>query len=110
MLDRARSTLQETGGEICFGGRERRVRGLTLLAEGREGDAEASLREALVFTTRHGARVDSLLCALELARLARNRSDAEAERSRLQALYAEFDQGLETRPLRRVRELLDELG
>jgi hypothetical protein len=76
-------------------------------------DAERCFGEALELEHEHGARIEELLCAIGLARVARDQNDvrgiAEA-RARLAPLYAWFSEGLDTRPLRRAQKLLEELA
>ena len=79
-------------------------------ARGEPESAEAELSRAFTIFTRIGARVECLIVATELLRLARGRGDEPAARQRLADLYAGFHGGREYRPLRRARVLLGTNG
>jgi predicted ATPase len=72
---------------------------------------EHYFRKALELATHQGARSLALRAAMSLCRLS---AVGEAERSKdrdcLAAIYATFDEGLDTRDLRAARQLLDQLS
>jgi tetratricopeptide (TPR) repeat protein len=110
MLDRARETYEATGEAICFEGRGHRLRAMTYLGEGRPDEARAEFERAYPLLERYGARVEMLMAATELLRLARGSADEAAARGRLARLYASFDPTLDYRPLRAAAALLEEVA
>jgi hypothetical protein len=108
LLDRSEEAYRVSGEAICFEGRGRRVRAMTLLAEGAHEDAEAELLRALDALRRYGARLECLMAGTELLRLARGRPDEIDARERLARLYAPFESGHAYRSVRAARQLLEE--
>jgi adenylate cyclase len=85
-----------------------RLRGALLVAGGEEGDAEASIEEALELARHLGARSLELRAATSLAPLWRRRGAAERGRRLLAPLYASFEEGHDTPDLRAAAALLTE--
>ena len=81
---------------------------MVYLSQGERAKAEEEFLRALEILVDYGARVECLMVATELLRLARHRDDESAARERLAALYAVFEGGHEYRPLRAAKALLDE--
>jgi class 3 adenylate cyclase len=108
LLDRSQEEYQISGEAICFEGRGRRVRGMTFLAEGARDQAEAELHRALDMLGHYGARLECLMAATELLRLARGRPDESEARERLVRFYAPFETEHPFRSVRAARQLLEE--
>ena len=81
---------------------------MTLLAEGDREQAEAELHRALDMLGHYGARLECLMAATELLRLARGRSDESEARERLVRFYAPFEAEHPFRSVRAARQLLEE--
>jgi len=73
-------------------------------------DAEAGLVRALETARDQGVRMLELRAATSLARLWRERGDAERAHALLAPVYGSFDEGWETADLRDARLLLDALA
>jgi DNA-binding SARP family transcriptional activator/predicted ATPase len=83
--------------------------GTLLAAQGRDDAAEAALRHAIDLTRAQDARMWELEATTALARLWLRRGRGAAAYRRLHRLYAQFNEGLDTPPLRAARALLDRL-
>ena len=106
LLDLAQKTYEATG-EATFAGRVHRRRGMIYLGQRKHEMAEAELRAALGPLEALGARVEQLLVATELLRLALGREDEAAARARLVEIVSRVG-GEEFRPQRAARALLDQ--
>lgn len=107
LLDLAQKTYEATG-EATFAGRVHRRRGMIYLGQRNHEMAEAELRAALGPLEAVGARVEQLLVATELLRLALGREDEAAARARVQDAYDRCAGGHQYRPQRAAKALLDE--
>jgi len=115
--DEARSMVEVSIG-IAQAQKERlweaelyRVQADLLLAADPEAQsrAEALLHQALDTARRQGARSFALRAAMGLARLWRNGPRQAEGRQTLAGIYAEFNEGFDTRDLTNARELLEQL-
>jgi len=105
LLDLAQQTLESTSERI-FAGRVCRSRGMVFLLQDAAGKAEAELHQAVELLGEHGARVEQLMAASELLRLALGRPDEAAARARAAELLREITGGDAFPALREARELI----
>jgi predicted ATPase len=68
-----------------------------------------SFAEALYVARDQGAKLWELRAATSLARMLRDRGEAEAAHAQLAPIYAWFSEGFDTAPLRQARALLNDL-
>jgi class 3 adenylate cyclase/predicted ATPase len=92
-----------------------RMKGELLAKAGQVDDDGANpehyFRKALELATHQGARSLALRAAMSLCRLsAADGAERSKDRDCLAAIYATFDEGLDTRDLRAARQLLDQLS
>jgi predicted ATPase len=71
--------------------------------------AEDSYRRALAVARQQQAKSWELRAAMSLARLWRNQGKVQQARELLAPVYGWFTEGFETRDLRKVKALLEEL-
>jgi tetratricopeptide (TPR) repeat protein len=104
-----RDALEQSAstGESAFVAELRRLRGEALRAQGRLGDAEKSLREALDTAVRQGAWLFALRAAGDLVRLGAERgSAAMADLDALRDVVSHFSPALDSIDMRAARALL----
>lgn len=87
-----------------------RLRAATERAAGRDGDAKATLIEALGVADEIACLSWKLRSALDLARLLKDQGRNAEARKILAPVYARFSDGFDTGDLRQSRELLARLG
>jgi adenylate cyclase len=90
-----------------------RIQGDFLLQTGtqhQEGDAEASLLQALAIARQQQSKAYELRAALSLGRLWQRQGKPDAARDLLGPIYGWFTEGLDTADLRDARALLEELA
>jgi len=87
-----------------------RLRAATERAAGRDGDAKATLIEALGVAEEIACLSWKLRSALDLARLLKDQGRNAEARKILAPVYARFSDGFDTGDLRQSRELLARLG
>lgn len=87
-----------------------RLQGELLLMQGRQADAEASLRQAIEVARRQQAKSWELRAATSLARLWQMHGKRDEARQALAQIYGWFTEGFDTPDLQEARALLDELA
>jgi len=86
-----------------------RIQGELHCARGDEAAAERAFERAIAVAQAQHARLFELMATLSLARLWQSQGRGAAARTRLQAIYDWFTEGLDTTYLLEARALLDEL-
>jgi predicted ATPase len=112
MLAEAFAVVRQDGLS-AFAAELYRIQGDFLLQTGsrhQEGDAEASLRQALVIARQQQAKAYELRAALSLGRLWQRQGRLDAARDLLGPIYGWFTEGLGTADLRDARTLLEDLA
>jgi predicted ATPase/DNA-binding winged helix-turn-helix (wHTH) protein len=100
-------------GQSAFVAELYRIQGDFLLQTGtrhQEGDAEASLRQALAIARQQQAKAYELRAAVSLGRLWRHQGKPGAARDLLGPIYGWFTEGWDTADLRDARALLEDLA
>jgi len=87
-----------------------RVQSDLQLAQGNEGDAEASLEKAISVARRQQAKSWELRSAISLARLWQKQGKHDEARRMLKPIYDWFTEGHDTADLREARALLAEIS
>jgi predicted ATPase len=89
-----------------------RLRGELLLQQSaaQQGEAEASLQQALTVARRQQAKSLELRAAMSLARLWQHQGKRDAARELLEPLYGWFTEGFDTADLQEAKALLTELS
>ena len=87
-----------------------RVRGELRLKIGQTELAEADFRKAIALAQKMSAKAFGLRAAMSLARLLDTQGKRQAARAMLAEIYNWFTEGLDTKPLKDAKALLDKLS
>jgi predicted ATPase len=94
-----RSSLYGIKGELLLG-----------VSEQNQVEAEACFRRAIDLSRGKSAKLDELLATTRLSRLWQKQGKNAEARQILAEIYGWFTEGLDTRPLKEAKALLEELG
>jgi class 3 adenylate cyclase/tetratricopeptide (TPR) repeat protein len=111
-LDAGARIIERTGEWLGFGPQVLSVRARILIESGTESQEviERMLIEAMDGWNRNGQKLLELLSAIDFAKLTIDTDRRQEARTRLAYIYGGFDEGLETGPLVRAREMLERLS
>ena len=112
MLEKAFAVVRQDGLS-AFAAELHRIQGDLLLQTGarhQEGEAEASLLQALAIARQQQAKSLELRAALSLGRLWQRPGKPDVARDLLRPIYGWFTEGLDTADLRDARALLEDLA
>ena len=112
VLDEALATVQRSGDRNSEAAELYRIRGDLLLAVPGEqqGEAEASLRRAVVIARRQQAKSPELRATMSLARLLDKQGKRHEASAMLADIYGWFTEGFDTGDLKEAKILLEQLG
>ncbi len=112
LIDRAAATIERTQERAAFEPQLPMFRAEILFnsEQGTDSKIETLLLESLERWHAFGSVWMELRSVLLLGRLALRTGRKKEARGRLQALYARFSEGFETKRLRDARQLLDQLA
>ena len=112
ILEKAFAVVRQDGLS-AFAAELHRIQGDLLLQTGarhQEGEAEASLLQALAIARQQQAKSLELRAALSLGRLWQRQGKPDVARDLLRPIYGWFTEGLDTADLRDARALLEDLA
>ena len=111
MLDEALSLATETRA-LYFFPEVLRTKGKLLLLQDKDHPeaAQACFQQAVTMAREQGARSFELRAAMSLARLWRSQGKVQQARELLAPVYGWFTEGFDTRDLKEVKALLEELA